>query len=263
MKLKTSSHKFKILLSLIAILIGYSPAWSQQSNPFEADPRAPYAGGVIFRAQCAACHGADAKGIASIDAPDLTLIWSNRELADAEVFATIRNGVPGSIMPPHGFPDPQVWMLVAYLKSIAVAGTAINLSGDAALGQALFSSNCARCHRVAANGGSLGPDLTRITARRSKLALEESIRNPSAEIGLRYKPVLISAADGQRVQGAIKSEDAFSLQIMDLNQQLRGFAKASVRSIERQEESLMPRFTANQLNDADIENILTYLQVQQ
>lgn len=256
-------HKIKLLLGLVATLLAPSAAWSQQSNPFEADPRAPYAGGVIFRAQCATCHGADAKGIASIDAPDLTLIWSNRNLADAEVFATIRNGVPGSIMPAHSFPDPQVWMLVAYLKSIAVAGTDINLSGDADRGRELFNSNCARCHRVAGNGGSLGPDLTRITARRSRLALEESIRNPGAEIGTRYRPVVIISADGQRVQGTIKSEDAFSLQIMDLNQQLRGFTKASVRAIERQDQSLMPRFTSNELNDADIENILTYLQVQQ
>lgn len=257
------SQKLIVMLSLIAALMGVSPAWAQQTNPLAADPRAPYAGGVIFRAQCATCHGPDAKGIASIDAPDLTLMWSSRELADIDVFTAIRNGIPGSIMPAHDFPDPQVWMLVAYLRSIAVTGTTRTLIGDAEVGRELFAANCATCHRVAGTGGSLGPDLTRIMARREVAALVESIRNPGIEIGNRYRPVLITAADGQLLQGTIKSEDAFSLQIMDMNQQLRGVTKDSVQSIERPTQSLMPRFTSNVLSDADIENILTYLQVQQ
>jgi putative heme-binding domain-containing protein len=218
---------------------------------------------VIFRAQCATCHGPDAKGIASIDAPDLTLMWSNRELADIDVFTTIRNGIPGSIMPAHDFPGPQVWMLVAYLRSIAVSGTSRTLTGDAGVGRELFAANCATCHRVAGKGGSLGPDLTRIMTRRSVTALVESIRNPDVEIGSRYRPVLITAVDGQRLQGTIKSEDAFSLQVMDMNQQLRGVTKDSIQSIQRPTQSLMPRFDSNVLGDDDIENILTYLQVQQ
>ncbi len=258
-----SLSKYKFVLCLMVLCVVCPSAWSQPTNPFAADPRAPQAGGVIFRAQCATCHGADAKGISSIDAPDLTLIWSNRELSEAAVFATIRDGVPGSIMPAHSFPDPQVWMLVAYLKSIAVAGNDSAFSGNADLGGQLFADNCARCHRLAGEGGSLGPDLTQITARRSGPALIDSIRNPGVEIGARYRPVLITEASGQLVQGAIKSEDAFSLQIMDLEQQLRGFTKASLRLIQRQSESLMPRFSENELSEIDIENLLTYLQVQQ
>ena len=65
------------------------------------------------------------------------------------------------------------------------------------------------------------------------------------------------------MQGTIKSEDAFSLQIMDSNQQLRGFSKTSLQTTERQLESLMPAFNPGMLSDADIENLLTYLQVQQ
>lgn len=254
--------KYKFVLCLLVVCAVCQPGFSQQTNPFAEDPRAPQAGGVIFRAQCATCHGADAKGIASIDAPDLTLIWSNRDLSESAVFATIRDGVPGSIMPAHSFPDPQVWMLVAYLKSIAVGLNDSAFAGDADLGRQLFADNCARCHRVAGEGGSLGPDLTQITARRSRPALIEALRNPGAEIGSRYRPVLLTDASGQLVQGAIKSEDAFSLQIMDLEQQLRGFTKASLRSIQRQPYSLMPRFPDDALSETDIENLLTYLQVQ-
>jgi len=250
-----------ILMVLALCLCGFT-AFAQQSNPFESDPRAPYAGGVIFRAQCATCHGADAKGISSIDAPDLTQMWAGRELSDSDVFQTIRNGVAGSIMPPHGFPDPEVWMLVSYLKSIAVSGTSRTLTGDSNRGKELFAANCAQCHRVAGQGGSLGPDLSQITARRSYEALTESVRNPDAMISGRYKPVSVVLANGERLQGAIKSEDAFSMQIMDLNQQLRGLDKRSLQAIDRQVDSLMPQFSSTALSDADLNNILTYLQSQ-
>ena len=256
-------QKLITLGSALLLLCSGAAAIAQQSNPFASDPRAPYAGGVIFRAQCATCHGADAKGIASIDAPDLTLMFSTRNLSDADVFATIRNGIPGSIMPPHGFPDPEVWMLVSYLRSVAVAGTDRALEGDKVAGARLFNSHCAECHRVNGQGGSLGPDLTRITARRSYAALVESIRSPDLVIGNRYKPVIVTTADGQRVQGAIKSEDAFSIQLMDTAQQLRGFSRESLRAIERPEESLMPAFSVDQLSDQEIENILTYIQAPQ
>jgi len=257
----TSRLIFTRLIVLALCLCGF-PAVAQQSNPFESDPRAPYAGGVIFRAQCATCHGADAKGISSIDAPDLTQMWSGRELSDSDVFQTIRNGVAGSIMPPHGFPDPEVWMLVSYLKSIAVSGTNRVLTGDSNRGNDLFAANCRQCHRVAGKGGSLGPDLTQITARRSYAALVESVRNPGAMIGGRYKPVSVILVNGEKLQGTIKSEDAFSMQIMDSNQQLRGLDKQSIRVIDREIGSLMPQFSTSALSDSDLDNILTYLQSQ-
>ena len=103
---------------------------AQEVNPLAADPRAARAGGSIFRAQCATCHGADAKGIQSIEAPDLTLMFTRSESTDASVFRVIREGVPGSIMPPHAFPDAEIWMLVSYLRSVAIAGTSAQIDGD-------------------------------------------------------------------------------------------------------------------------------------
>lgn len=251
------------LILLAILLFSTFPVLAQQTNPLENDPRAAYAGGVIFRAQCATCHGADAKGISSIDAPDLTLMWAGRELADYDVFQTIRQGIPGSIMPPHGFPDPEVWMLVSYLKSIAVTGTSRELRGDAERGRVAFAESCQRCHRVAGRGGSLGPDLSRITSRRSYDSILQSIREPGAAVGRGYRVVRIADANGQAVLGTVKSEDAFSIQIMDDTQRLRGFDKRAVQDISpQQNNSLMPAFTPAQLSDSDIENILTYLQAQ-
>lgn len=247
-----------IALLIFLALIG-SPVWAQAVNPLEGNGRAAYAGGALFRAQCATCHGADAKGISSIDAPDLTLMWSQRQLSVEDVFNTIREGIPGSIMPPHDFTDTEVWMLVSYLQTVAVEGVIGLPAGNAANGAVVFNDNCAECHRANGAGGSLGPDLSSITNLRSLESLTTSVRNPSSLIGFRYKPVSLTTNDGEFVNGVMKSEDAFSLQIMDSNQRLRAFMKSDLRSVERLQESLMPAFSEQQLSTQELVDVLNYL----
>ena len=245
---------------MLVWLASAGSASAQAVNPLQSDPRAAGVGGSIFRAQCATCHGADAKGIEAIDAPDLTLIWIRSETTDESVFQIIRNGIAGSIMPPHGFPDAQVWMLVSYLRSVGVVGTVKRIVGDVSRGSELFNVNCSRCHRVDGTGGSLGPDLSSITSRRARDVLSSSIRNPSASIARRYKPVSFRTAENERVQGTIKSEDAFSLQVMDSNQTLRGFTKTELSELTRDGQSLMPAFPENLLSESEINDIMSYLQ---
>lgn len=249
------------LLLAFTIFLITPTASAQQGNPLASDPRAARAGGVIFRAQCATCHGADAKGISSIDAPDLTLMWTQQGMSEGRVFKRIQEGVPGSIMPAHDFPDTEIWMLVSYLQSVAVAGSTKAFVGDAENGGRLFSAHCVECHRAGVSGGSLGPNLERITQRRSQDALRSSIREPSSSIGRGYKPIILSTQTGT-VSGIIKGEDAFSLQILDSNQRLRGFSKSELLSSNRDIESLMPAFSAAQLNDEQLDDILSFLNQQ-
>ena len=247
-----------ILLGLLICLTGISQA--QSVNPLEGNSRAITGGGSLFRAQCATCHGADAKGIATIDAPDLTMIWSERDLSVSEVFSTIRDGVPGSIMPPHKLIDSELWMLVSYLQDVAVAGVTDLPGGDVAAGAEAFRMNCSDCHRAHGKGGSLGPNLNAITTRRSLESIMASIRQPSVIIGRGFKPVRVVTSGGEEVQGVLKSEDAFSLQMLDGRQRLRGFQKTELQSLERLQQSVMPPFSQTALSDSDLHNILNYLQ---
>ena len=82
---------------------------AQQLNPFEGDAAAVTAGAALYAGRCAECHGADAKGSRG---PDLTQRWA-KGATDESTFATIRNGVPGSIMPPSAAPDHELWAIVA------------------------------------------------------------------------------------------------------------------------------------------------------
>lgn len=249
---------YRTFILLLAVL-GSATVAAQSVNPLEGNGRATLAGGALFRAQCATCHGADAKGLSSIDAPDLTQMWAQRQLSVQDVFDTIREGIPGSIMPPHDFTDTEIWMLVSHLQDVAESGVIGLPAGNVNNGGSLFAEHCAECHRAGINGGSLGPVLTTITGRRSLESLQASIRTPDALVGRGFQTLSLVTAEGETVMGVLKSEDAFSLQIMDSNQRLRAFMKDDLQSLQRESESLMPAFSASLLSQQDVIDILNFL----
>jgi putative heme-binding domain-containing protein len=226
---------------------------AQQVNPFEGDAAAVTAGGALFAGRCADCHGADAKGSRG---PDLTQRWAAGATAES-TFSTIRRGVPGSIMPPSAAPDHELWAIVAWLRSISVAPQLVS-SGNAARGRTLFAAQCQQCHRVGAQGGALGPDLTQIGLTRSREALVTALRTPSATVPAGFRTVEL-VNRGERIEGVIKSEDAFSIQVLTADGRLLGLRKAALGTITPRAESLMPAYTPDKLADADLEDLLAYL----
>ena len=224
-------------------------------NPYEGDPAARRAGAALYGTRCAECHGADAKGISG---PDLTALWAvgTRE---SQIFQTIRRGVPGSIMPSSAAPDNELWAVVAYLKSIGTVPPVEFATGDADQGREIFQSNCAGCHRVNGVGGRLGPDLSRIVRTRSRAALTLAIRDPSASMAVRYRTVTLVTTDGRQIRGVKKSEDAFSIQIVDTGERLQGYLKADLREMRDEDRSLMPVFGPDRLSDGDVDDVLRFL----
>ena len=226
-------------------------------NPRSGDPAVVRAGTMLFRERCTECHGTDAKGVPG---HDLTRLWTSGA-ADARVFQTIREGVPNSIMPSSSAPDEEVWALVAFLRSLDGAGTGTidAAAGNTQNGERIFWSACGTCHSVNGRGGPLGPDLSRIAQGQSREALVRAIADPDAFIAAEYRSVTIVTRDGQRLRGVRKSEDAFSIQMMETGGQLRGYLKAGLREVIRDTRSLMPAFGADRLNDRDLGDLLAFL----
>jgi putative heme-binding domain-containing protein len=244
----------KILVA-VGVAIAATTLGFAQTRPAANDPAAVQAGTAIFRERCAECHGTDAKGVAG---HDLTRIWISGA-SDERVFQTIRQGVPNTIMPSTSAPDAEVWALVTYLRSLNPAGTTDAPKGNAANGERIFWASCGGCHTFNGRGGPLGPDLSRIAQSQSRELLTRALREPSASIPDGYKPVTIVTRQGQRVRGVRKSEDAFSIQLMDDGGHLRGYLKTSVRDIVRETNSLMPAFGPDRLNDSDLTDVLAFL----
>lgn len=228
---------------------------AQGGNPYEGDRTAMRAGAALFGTRCAECHGADAKGISG---PDLTLMWA-AGTSDDRVFQVIQRGISGSIMPSSSAPDREIWAIVAHVKGLSTVSPFENDTGDAERGQEVFSGTCVGCHTVNGRGGHLGPDLTRITVVRSRDMLIRSIRDPSASVAAGYRTVTFVTQDGQRVRGVTKSEDVFSIQVVDTRERLQGYLKADLQELTRVDRSLMPQFGSDRLSDSDLDDLLRYL----
>jgi cytochrome c oxidase cbb3-type subunit III len=237
-------------------------------NPYEGKAEAIQAGSASFTTQCASCHGSDAKGTAR--ASDLTRLWAEGQ-TDVQVFRTIRAGIANSLLP-HSFgPDTKAWEVLAYVQSINVPPGSAVASGNAELGASIFEAKCRTCHQVDGQGGRLGPALSHIGADRSRTMTAYKIRHASSYImvdfnGIEnnyivdgYQPVTLVTKDGQRIRGAKKNEDAFSVQIMDTNERIQGYVKANLREVVNDTASLMPDFGPDTLNDRDLQDLLAYL----
>jgi putative heme-binding domain-containing protein len=237
--------------------IGPVPGGASQAVVLRA-PAAAGAGAALFRERCAECHGADAKGERG---PNLTGLWTGdaNGTSDDRVFQTIRVGVPGSIMPPSQAPDEEIRAIVAYLRSLGTAGPSGSSSGNSANGERIFWSTCGTCHQVKGRGGHLGPELTRIASTQPREVLAKSIRDASATITTGYEPFTLTTRNGQQIRGVRKSEDVFSIQIMDTHERLQGYLKADLRDVTRERKSLMPDFGSETLNDRDLDDLLAFL----
>jgi putative heme-binding domain-containing protein len=132
-------------------------------------------------------------------------------------------------------------------------------TGDSNRGRALFADDCTGCHQVRGEGGAFGPDLTSIGATRSRAALVAALREPSASIALGFRAVALRTRGGARVTGVVKAEDAFSLQLVNEDGELRAYSKGQLAELTRESASAMPVFGPERLSDAGLEDLLAYL----
>lgn len=81
------------------------------------------AGAAIFRDQCAGCHSPDGSGSPAAPA----LFGREFRHGDTEwaVYRTIRDGVPNTGMAAHPLGHRQLWLLVAYIRSLSVPADSV------------------------------------------------------------------------------------------------------------------------------------------
>ena len=264
-----------VLTVALAILF-VGQVQGQDKNPYAGDRKVAGVGEFQFRLNCAFCHGLGAKGGGR--GPDLTRAAKRHGTADADLFRTISQGVPGTAMPPNGstgegvgMTDEEIWQVITYIRSVEVK--APQAAGDAARGKQLFfgPAACSTCHMFAGKGGRLGPDLTATSSARATDYIVDSVRNPSRrlaqgvfeamkEFAQEYETVKVETADGQKFTGVVLNEDSFTLQMMDMREQLHLFDKTQLRSFEKSRESLMPAYDQKMLSNKDLQDMLAFLQ---
>jgi len=226
-------------------------------NPLQGNPDAIRDGSTKFRSRCAGCHGPDARGYIG---PDITGLWASGD-TDERIFGIVRRGVPGTEMTPADplrVPDREIWQILAYLGTLRAAPST-PISGDAQNGEQIFRANCSSCHMVNGRGGHLGPDLSRVGSGRPRAVLLNKIRGKSDNIRPGYEAVTLVTRDGQRIRGVKKNEDEFSIQIVDMRERLQGYLKANLTEVVNEPRSVMPAYSAEQLDDRALSDLVQYL----
>jgi cbb3-type cytochrome c oxidase subunit III len=119
----------------------------------DADP-AGLQGQALYTTFCAQCHGADAKGYKSDNAPSLVNKTFLESATDAFIAQSIAQGRPGTSMAPYakevGGPLDRAAIdrIVAWLRGQGPPSVALGTvaSGDPARGAPIYARDCSKCH---------------------------------------------------------------------------------------------------------------------
>ena len=180
------------------------------TNPLGRGREVVEAGRGLYNSTCTVCHGME--GTVGDRGPALAATRRYLRSSDDDLFAAIKNGIPGTLMPPAGMPDNDVWKIVAYIRSLRATASDEFVAGNVEHGQEVFRTKggCLECHLIQGRGGLLGPDLSNIGAERSLHDLREALTVPRPNIPRGYQPVRLTMKSGASIQGVVKNEDNFA-----------------------------------------------------
>lgn len=216
-------------------------------NPFGTDPSAVAAGQKLFDAGCTPCHGTAASGGR---APALAGSPFRHGGEDSQIFANIRNGIPGTEMGAHTALAPQdIWRLVAYLREVSGSPAPLNdgelLLPDAASarGEALFfgRGGCSGCHEIDGRGSTAAADLSsagrngaqyiREHMHAADPALPALASSKAGASGASARYVDAELPGGRPVHGWIRDEDSLSLLLLQPDGSMLRVDRQSLRNM--------------------------------
>ncbi len=243
-----------VALSLSSLAHAQQPAGEDAGRP-DSSP-----GRQIFVSTCSGCHGLDGRG--SERAPSVVTSSKVQSFSDSQLGDLIRNGINGAGMPPfRSLTQDQVRGLVRFLRVLQGASGSAKLPGDPALGKELFfgKEGCSTCHSIAGTGGFLGPDLSAYATGKSASEIAASITDSARIPPVGYKLADIVTSNGTRLEGIVRNEDNFSIQLQSRDGSLYSFDKSDLRSFEYVRQSLMPTNYKDQLSRGELDSLVSYL----
>ena len=230
----------------------------------------------LYENGCDNCHGVTGDAINGID---FARGQFRRATSDEEMNRIIRNGIPGTGMPPGNFSEQQAASLVAYVRNIntptgtrGTAGASTLPAGDAARGRAVFEGKgqCLTCHQVNGNGSRLGPDLSEagVAGAPARGAsgpvlplsqqIELSLVDPNADVRPENRTFRAVTRGGQTITGRLLNQDTYSVQLYDSsNDRLVSLSKSNLRE-SGFVNSPMPSYR-DKLTPQELADVISYL----
>ena len=227
-------------------------------------------GKKTYTANCAFCHGGNAKGGES--GPDLLRSITVLHDEDGELISkVVLNGRPDKGMPKFALAPDQIADITAFLhdgvRAAAQRGTYKILDilvGDAQAGQVYFNGagGCTRCHSVTG-------DLAHVGSKYEAVNLQQKIVMPrESRFGRNAAPAdkgtavtaTITLPSGEVVNGTLDRVDDFSISVTDQTGNHRKFARDNdVPKVELHDPMKGHFELLKQYTDADIHNLTAYL----
>jgi len=130
---------------------------------------------------------------------------------------------------------------------------------EVANGRALVErSKCLDCHRIGDRGSRLGPTLTDIGNLRSREELRDALVSPDQDVLPEYRSVRLVTNDGTTIVGRLLNQDAFSIQLMNADEQLKSYSRSNLREHTIVTKGLMPSYEGK-LTPQEITDVVNYL----
>jgi putative heme-binding domain-containing protein len=122
------------------------------------------------------------------------------------------------------------------------------------------AAGCSQCHRLAGEGGSVGPDLTGIGRTMAARELLESLITPSQRIAPEYANTIVETSSGRLVEGRLEREDEQAIVLRpDPSSPPITIPQQDVEDRYPSPTSNMPTGTLNTLHLHEILDLLAFL----
>lgn len=201
-------------------------------------------------------------GRGSDKGPNIAASVNVRHLSDARVSSIISEGIPGTGMPAfHSLGERQTRAIVGYIRILQGQLQARTPPGNAARGKEVFfgKGECSGCHSMSGEGGFLGRDLSTYGSDLSAKVIRDEIVKPDRIEPLGYRSAALVSHDGNRVEGVIRNEDNFSVQLQNRDGGFHFFQKSDLKTVEHFKQSLMPTNYGERLSTTELDDLVSFL----
>jgi putative heme-binding domain-containing protein len=129
---------------------------------------------------------------------------------------------------------------------------------DAQKGEAIFTQNCAVCHKIGKIGNVVGPQLDGIGNRGLERLLED-VLDPNRNVDRAFRTHVIVLKDGDVVSGLPRREEGELLILADSLGKEVSVKKSDIESRRESETSLMPSNFGDLIPPADFQKLMAFL----
>jgi putative membrane-bound dehydrogenase-like protein len=140
---------------------------------------------------------------------------------------------------------------------------ALGRAGNVERGRKLFfdakKSQCVKCHRVGQQGERIGPELTGVGSRFSRIHLVEAILDPSRTVAPGYRTVVVTLARGRVLTGVKVAETDDTLTLADSEGNRHDVKKSAIAKQQEHDTSVMPEGLEKQFCVDEFVDLVAFL----